>query len=211
MSQDDTDNVTQQIIQQVIRTVTPELLSASQRIAEEVSKSTLVEIESWRNLQETRRKRDNAHFSFDGNKEQHLHASNVLSVFEATEQHLTRKQWDKAKEAIVQGKQLIIDRIKTIRMADTTDWGTVKEFHSGASLGLSDNEEKRWKEAIKTRAHKAPKRERMSDDYVGPSTSSSASSPRVTRTPQSKRKPMICFKCHKSGHLSYDCWRKDRY
>ena len=45
-------------------------------------------------------------------------------------------------------------------MADNTDWGTVKKFNSGGSLGLSDTEEKLSKEAITSRAHKALKRGR---------------------------------------------------
>ena len=63
MSQSNSEELSQEqqqqrerIIQQIIRNVTPEILSASKRVAEEVSKSTLAEMESWRNLQEARSK-----------------------------------------------------------------------------------------------------------------------------------------------------------
>ena len=52
MSQHNPEDGTQDLIQQIIQTVTPELLTASHRIDEDVSRSTLAEIESWRDLQE---------------------------------------------------------------------------------------------------------------------------------------------------------------
>ena len=121
--------------------------------------------------------------------------------------------WNQAKTAINQGKQLFIDRKKSILLADNADWGTVKVFNSGDTLGLDEGETKRWKEALKSRKSRPLNRERDSDSdhtfppYNLPSTSQSRKKP----SPQSHREQPICFKCHQREHLSYDCWRKDRY
>ena len=214
MSQDNAEEGNNdRLIAQMIRTITPELLNASRRVAAEVSRSTLAEIEALNDLQATRRKRDQEVFSFDGNREQHMHASEVMSILEKTDRHMQTESWDKAKATIAQGKQILTERMKSIRLADNADWGTVKVFNSGSVLGLNEDESKRWKEALKSRKNRPIKRERDSDSdhtfrpYQLPSSSRSRRRP----SPQSNREPPICFKCHQRGHISYDCWKKDRY
>ena len=109
------------VIQQVISSVTPELLRASKAVATEIAKQTQAEMKAWQELQDDRRKRDATTFQFEGNREQFAHESNVLAEFENTEVHLQHNEWDNAKEAVNRGKALINERFNLIKMADKTN------------------------------------------------------------------------------------------
>ena len=54
------------VIQQVISTVTPELLRASKAVATEIAKQTQAEMKTWQELQDARRKRDATTFAVRG-------------------------------------------------------------------------------------------------------------------------------------------------
>ena len=106
--------ITRNLIQQVVHSVTPALLEASKSVAEEISKSTLAEMEAWNALQESRRERDHETFTFPGNKEQYSHESHLMSILENADLHLKNASWEKAKQQIVQGKALVSHRLQLL-------------------------------------------------------------------------------------------------
>ena len=115
------------VIQQVISSITPELLWASNAVATEIARQTQAEMKAWQELQDARRKRDATTFQFEGNWDQFSHENDLLAELENTEVHLTNMEWDKAKDAVQRGKKLINERFTLIKMADTTNWRRVKK------------------------------------------------------------------------------------
>ena len=67
---------------------------------------------------------------------------------------MDNKNWAKAKEALDKGKRIVNDRIKLVKLADGSSWGTVKEFRSGIG-GVEEGDEKRWKAAQRAVKEKA--------------------------------------------------------
>ena len=53
-----------------------------------------------------------------------------MENLDGIEKSLERKDVDKVKEILAQGKILITKRIKLIKIADREDWGTVNEYVS---------------------------------------------------------------------------------
>ena len=205
-------------VQDIIRAITPGILEASKSVAEEISRATLAEMEAWKQLQETRRQRDAESFSFDGNREQHTHESKILTILENAELHMQNKKYAKVQEQLKQGKELVTSRLKTIKMADDTNWGTVKEYKLG-TLGLGDEEDKKWNDAVKSFKSKSrrstiTKPTASPYPHEQPHPTASPFSPyyrkptatRSSNTFQPKsRPPPTCFKCWKVGHMSFDC------
>ena len=196
------------VIQQVISSVTPELLRASKAVATEIARQTQAEMKAWQELQDDRRKRDATTFQFEGNREQFTHASNVLAEFENTEVHLRNKEWEKAQEAINRGKTLLHERFNLIKMADKTNWHTVKEFKT-ESLNLDDADAKKWQSAVKNfkgRDYSKSERSRRSPEYYSPDRHSWRENSRRSSKPYPKG--VTCYKCGQLRHFSYTCWGK---
>ena len=145
---EDSSEWMENVVRQVIRQVTPGILDAAKTVATEVSSTTQQELQKWKQLQEERRKRDNVTFKQEGNQEQFTHASEVLTEFENADFYMETEKWAKAKEALNKGKELVRERVKLIRLADGTNWQTVKEYKNGA-CGVDEASEKRWKSAQK--------------------------------------------------------------
>ena len=153
------------LIEQVVRQVTPTILEAAKNIATNASKETQEEMQRWKDLQEERRRRDAETFKYEGNQEQYKHANEVLTEFENIDYHMENKNWAKAKEALEKGKKIVNDRIKLVKLADGSSWGTVKEFRSGTG-GVEEGDEKRWKaaqRAVKEKAEAARRENKYRD------------------------------------------------
>ena len=196
------------VIQQVISSVTPDLLRASKAVATEIAKQTQAEMKAWQELQEDRRKRDSTIFQYEGNREPFAHESHVLTEFENTEVHLKNNEWEKAQEAVNRGKALINDRFNLIKMADKTNWRTVKAFKTD-SLDLDDTDAKKWKSAVKKfkgRDSSTAERSRRSPAYYTPDDHSWWENSRCSSKPYPKG--VTCYKCGLSGHFIYNCWGK---
>ena len=90
-------------------------------------------------------------FNSEGNKNQFNHQKDVLDCFEDIERAVKEKNLDKAATNITEGKNLVLRRMKLIRLADRESWDTVKEYISD-ELASDTEDEKHIAKAIKASA-----------------------------------------------------------
>ena len=159
-------------------------------------------------------KRKGNKFQFDFNKK----------IFNKQEQALTAlkaKQYEKAKQELEEGTQLIAKRQKVIKLADKSEfgWETVNEYLAD-DLASDDEDAKRIKKAERSAARKVKERLDLRNkrilanhpyqSQINPSffqsfrTSSKvpASFFRAQNMSYSRTNPIndICYKCGKQGH-----------
>ena len=169
-------------------------------------------------------------FKRKSNEKQHQFNETVLDKFEAVQKSLrsTPPAIEKAKEALGEGEQLIKNRQKLIRTADSSDygWGTVAEYEEDELADGSDDEKRLYRAELRagkkvkaTRARKNriqfPKKEwAWKSRWQPPQTSSSpavlpqaSSSGGIKPTNVSRPQHMLgpCFECGKLGHLKNTC------
>ena len=78
----------------------------------------------------------------EGNKQQFEHEVKVLEKFEDALSSLEQRKYDRAKEALSEGRALVNFRLKLIRIADKSDcgWTTVNEYVADELAENSDDE-----------------------------------------------------------------------
>ena len=83
----------------------------------------------------------------DGNKQQFQHELNVLGKMEAAFSALDQHKYDKAKQALSEGIELVKFRLKLIRIADKSEcgWKTVNEYVADELADNSEDEKRLYR------------------------------------------------------------------
>eukprot|EP00111_Clytia_hemisphaerica_P020688 TCONS_00060990-protein len=102
------------------------------------------------------------------------------------------------KDHLEKGRNLILTRVKHLRIADTYGWFTVKEFKAN-ELSSGEAEEKRLKRAIKNAESvktKLFKKARFDDDKEKPKSKQDS---------KYRMDDIVCHGCRRVGHYLSHC------
>ena len=191
------------LVRQVTDAVKPSLVEACIAAASTISESTQKEFSALSSVQQERRERDASMLQLTqpDNREQFAHASAVMSELENAELALDNSKTEAARASLSKGKKILAERMNLIRLAEVKDWCTVREFTADTRVPLSDEEQKRWRRAVKAVESRA------SDD-VGYRQSNSRPGPyttQVQRRPSNKINNITCWGCGRQGHVLTTC------
>lgn len=97
-----------------------------------------------------------------GNQQQLDHSLQVLEKIDDSSRYLKSKSFEKAKRALDEGSELVLKRIKAIKLADKSEygWATVNEYLSD-ELASDSEDEKRIYRSEKRAERKAKDRQRQ--------------------------------------------------
>ena len=149
-----------------------------------------------------RARRENYTCKRKGNQQQLDHAFQVLDKFEEVSDALKSKSYEKAKEAVEAGTNLVSKRVKSIKLADKSDygWATVNEYLSD-DLASDSGDEKRMFVAEKRAERKVKNSKRRRGGKAGGfsgAASQSSKFPSAAAPPQGDDRPVRrlgpCFK-----------------
>lgn len=188
------------------------------RFKRELSEENSVAIES----AAKKARGDGYEFRKPGNKQQFKHEEQVLGKLQTALAATNSNARDKAKAALNEGIELILHRMKLIKLADKSEfgWGTVNEYVSDELASNSDDEkrmersEKRAEKKVKLK--KRSRRSTRPFNYLqsqfGPSTGNQQQQSAFHQLPldgqrgtTSKFRTGPCFRCGQWGHLQNRC------
>ena len=122
----------------------------------------------------------------------------VLDAVEETERAVLDKDWEKAKAHIDNGKKILLNRCKLIKLADRESWFTVKEYLKD-DLASDSDDERKINKAIKSADTK-------SDKYF----SRKRTHFRQAADFRKRSRPIICYTCGKMGHIAAKCFKNQK-
>ena len=180
-------------------------LSAFQQNIQHISASQISKIED--NL--------NEHYVFrkKGNENQYKHEARVLTKLKEAKEHLTSGNIDgleSAKSSIAEGIELVKNRQKVIKLADSSQlgWKVVQEYQANPIADDSEDEKKMYRAQMRAerKVYNGRKRQRF-EPYQ--KKTAAASRMETDEKSSSSGKPGRCFDCGAKGHWSRECPKKD--
>ena len=160
---------------------------------------------------ERKRKADMVPFNKKGHEDQYIHGKEVEEKIDDSLECLEDKNITAAKDNLQEGKKLIKQRSKYLRIADRDGWLTVQQFRSD-DLVSDEEEEKKLRRAKKSASSLKKKflhnsnnkksRTEQSDLYFPDKKSSNYST-----QPYERRKldDIVCYNCKRLGHYVNIC------
>lgn len=106
---------------------------------------------------------DNVQVKKKRNEQMYEQNANVLEQINEAIDELAKGNLEKTTERLEKGKELVLKRMKVIKLADREDWHTVREYLSD-DLASDENDEKLIAQAIKSAAAKKEKRTKLKRD-----------------------------------------------
>ena len=182
---------------------------ATETIAE-VLKSSDSRLERTTKKFERKRKADQISFNKKGHEDQHNHGKDVEEKIDDALECLEDNNINGAKEKLEQGKQLIKQRAKFLRIADRDGWLTVQQFRCD-DLASDEEEEKKLKRAIKSASTLKDKliynNKKSKTEYKDFYSADKKSSSYYTQSDNYKRKldDIVCYNCRRIGHYANHC------
>uniref|UniRef100_A0A8W8K903 CCHC-type domain-containing protein n=1 Tax=Magallana gigas TaxID=29159 RepID=A0A8W8K903_MAGGI len=180
-------------------------LSVFQQNIQQISASQICKIED--NL--------NEHYVFrkKGNENQYKHEARVLTKLKEAREHLNCGSDDgveSAKSSIAEGIEMVKNRQKVIKLADSSQlgWKVVQEYQANPIADDSDDEKKMYRAQMRAerKVFNGRKRQRFEPYQKKPAT---VSRMETDERSTSSGKPGRCFDCGAKGHWSRDCTKKD--
>lgn len=180
-------------------------LSVFQQNIQQISASQICKIED--NL--------NEHYVFrkKGNENQYKHEARVLTKLKEAREHLNCGSDDgveSAKSSIAEGIEMVKNRQKVIKLADSSQlgWKVVQEYQANPIADDSDDEKKMYRAQMRAerKVFNGRKRQRFEPYQKKPAT---VSRMETDERSTSSGKPGRCFDCGVKGHWSRDCTKKD--
>lgn len=219
--------LTQIITKSVLTTLNQKLESNKTTLIEEV-KGLMAE--STPDITEKAAKRvklDNPELNNPGNNDQFQHNADVLRKIEKAANSIVKGESEAAIASLNEGKKLITQRQKLVRLADREDkgWKFVREYVKD-NLAENSDDEKQIKRARRTVEDKFPtRRAPQRNNFRGtnrsnprrnqPFRENSGFRPRDPQSSSTQNQPGTdfrrdrfdreCFVCRKRGHLSFNC------
>lgn len=157
-------------------------------------------LEKMKEKLDRKRKLEDVTLSNAGNKDQYKHNMEVLTMIDEAQDHIESNDIELAKESLKNGKKVIEDRLKLIRIADREGWLTVRHFVSD-DLTSTEEEEKRLKKAIRS-ANAARERISLKKKALEHKTTEKAPS---SQNDKRKMDDVTCYNCKRAGHYIYHC------
>ena len=160
-----------------------------------------------------KRKVDQMDFNKKGHEDQYRHGEDVQDQIEDAIFHIEDGNPNKAIESLKEGKRLIKDRQKIVRIADREGWLTVQHFKAD-EITSDVEEEKKLKKAIKSASSarekfaRKPKTPLYSNKESSHASTSSSTNPNKDDTIKSTKQKMdeiVCFNCKVVGHYIHHC------
>ena len=149
-----------------------------------------------------KRKLDTVHLENKGNREQYKHCVEINNALDDIEHDLKNGDLISAKQHLEEGKKINSNRMKVIRIADRDDWLVASEFQKD-SIFSDDEEEKRYKRALSAAGAKRVRYSKIRAEKQSVDQNNAQS--QASQTGKSSSTPVICFKCHRVGHISPNC------
>ena len=156
---------------------------------------------------------DNFTFRRKGNENQYKHEAKVLAKLKEANTHLNdpnvgMPSVNAAKEKISEGIELVQNRQKVIKLADSSvlGWKVVQEYISNPIADGSDDEKKMYRAQM--RAEKKQRDERYAQRRFGPYPK--WDTPKDHQESSDQRRPGRCYDCGQKGHWAKDCRAKDK-
>ena len=227
--------LTSKITESVLVSMSEKMASNNTQLMEDM-KSLLAE--STPDISERASKRlkmDNPDLSRPGNRDQYVHNTEVLRTINKAANCVLKADGEGAIANLREGKKIIENRQKLIRLADREErgWAFVREYTMDTLADNSDDEKRlrKARSAVKEKFAQQNKRNQQSSrgnfrrqqsfrnnsndrprDHQYSSSSSrsnfsrGASQPRTPQTDfRRDRYDRECFYCKQRGHLTYDC------
>uniref|UniRef100_A0A8W8NY55 CCHC-type domain-containing protein n=1 Tax=Magallana gigas TaxID=29159 RepID=A0A8W8NY55_MAGGI len=157
----------------------------------------------------------NEHYVFrkKGNENQYKHEARVLTKLKEAREHLNCGSDDgveSAKSSIAEGIEMVKNRQKVIKLADSSQlgWKVVQEYQANPIADDSDDEKKMYRAQMRAerKVFNGRKRQRFEPYQKKPAT---VSRMETDERSTSSGKPGRCFDCGAKGHWSRDCTKKD--
>ena len=150
-----------------------------------------------------------------GNQQQFDHSIKVLEKFESALDALSQSKAEKARDALKEGIELVVHRIKLVRIADKSEfgWETVNQYEADELASDSEDDKRIYRSERKAeRKQKDRKKRRPVSARGSPVAACSGTFPIPSHT--SNREPITrstldpCYACGKFGHLHAKCSKK---
>ena len=159
---------------------------------------------------ERKRKADQITFNKKGHEDQFIHGNEIEEKIDYALECLDDNNTNGAKEKLEQGRKLIRQRTKLLRIADREGWLTVQQFKCD-DLASDEEEEKKLKRAIKSAQflkdkliyNKKVKTENNKDFDSTNRKSSNVSM--YYAYDKRKMDDIVCYNCKRIGHYVNHC------
>ena len=143
-----------------------------------------------------------------GNAHQYGHEVKVLEKFEEAIDELDRNKIEKARSTLQEGKSIVLQRIKLIRIADKSSygWDTVNQYEAEELASDSEYDKKIYRSqrrAEKARKEKRQRKKAATSTSTTPQPIPTVSSNRPTLAARTALGP--CYTCGLFGHLQAKC------
>lgn len=139
------------------------------------------------------------------NEDQFKHSKEMERIMDRITSSLENKEYEKAQEAVDEGKKLLQKRQKYIKIADREEdgWEVIKCYKSDVLASDSDDEKRLNKSRRQARMNKKEaktrRNRRRSSNYSTRNRDSNDYSS------NSRYNKSVCYFCGETGHIQYRC------
>jgi len=185
------------------------MVGYAKRAAEEICEQNLHKIHQHL---EKKQKINNYEFKKEGNKKMFDHSVEVLNSIDSALESMEKGKIEETKDYLEKGKELVLQRIKVVKLADREDWLTAK-LYSRDILAEDSDDEKQLAKAIKqAKAQREKTKNKSSRSYNNSSyIFSSRRTDLAARRPSERKSSDLCWGCGKSGHFLSTCYKMKNY
>lgn len=151
---------------------------------------------------------DGYKFKKRGNEEQYKHNAKVMAKIKKANEEMEENRIQEARQKISEGYELIKQRQKLIKLADSSaaGWRAVDEYVKNPIA--SDSEDEKRISKAQTRAEKKVKRRRDIREKLRPYPCTTSNEAKTSTATTGVWRSGQCYKCHKKGHWRKDCTEK---
>lgn len=147
-----------------------------------------------------------------GNQQQFDHGIKVLEKFESGLDFLGQSKVDKAQEALKEGIDLVLHRIKLIRIADKSEfgWETVNQYEADELASNSEDDKRIYRSERRAEKKQRDKRKKKPSSRSLPPAKPIVYPISAITSNRSYDRPTLgpCYACGKFGHLQTKCPQK---
>ena len=205
------EDIVNSVLKKMRSTIEEATSTAANKVSEELKKTHAQELDRIERKQDRKRKYDQTNFVGKGNQAQYTSNINIMEKIDEAIDRLESEDIDNAKKKLEEGKILIHNRNKLIKIADREDWLTATEFN-GDNLLSGSEEERQLKRAIKSASVKRERakmhRSGFERNYTRTRENYHRSYNGMKRGEEREfttNREVVCYSCNRTGHYSSAC------